>query len=51
MLVLVLGIAAMILFVLAAVNVHSPRANLVAAGLACLTLAWLLSAYKGLLHA
>jgi len=35
---LILYVAAFILFVLAAVGVPSPRVNLIAAGLACLTL-------------
>lgn len=41
MLSLVLLIAALVLFILAAVSVPVPRVNLVAAGLACLTAAQL----------
>lgn len=36
---LIFLVAALILFILAAVNVPSPRVNLIAAGLACLTIA------------
>lgn len=43
MLVMILWIAAFVLFVLSAINVHSPRVNLTAAGLACATLAYLLT--------
>lgn len=43
MLVTILVVAGFILFVLAALNVNSPRVNLTAAGLACVTLAWLLT--------
>lgn len=39
---LVLTVTALILFVLAALNVSSPRVGLVPAGLACLTLTLLL---------
>ncbi len=39
---MILLVAALILFILAAVNVPSPKVNLVAAGLACLTAAWML---------
>lgn len=39
----ILLVAAFVLFVLAAINVNSPRFNLTAAGLACATLAFLLT--------
>ena len=46
--ILVLLVAALILFVLAMLNVNSPKVNLMAAGLACLTLALLLRYGPGL---
>jgi hypothetical protein len=48
MLVLVLLVAALILFVLAAIQTSSPKINLTAAGLACLTLAVLVRFGAGL---
>jgi hypothetical protein len=42
-----LAVLALVLFVLAAINVNSPRLNLTAAGLACLTLAYLLTHWPG----
>ena len=42
MLELILLVVAVVCFALAAVNVSSPRVNLVAAGLLALSLAWLL---------
>lgn len=47
MLVLILYVFAFVLFVLAALNVPSPRINLVAAGLACWVAATALVAYSG----
>lgn len=43
----ILLVAAFVLFVLAALNVSSPRVNLTAAGLACATLAFLLTHWPG----
>lgn len=43
LLVTILLVAAFVLFVLAALQVNSPRFNLTAAGLACATLAFLLT--------
>lgn len=43
MLFLFLVVLALVLFFLAAINVNSPRLNLTAAGLFCLTLAYLLT--------
>lgn len=43
LLITILLVAAFVLFVLAALNAHSPRINLTAAGLACVTLAYLLT--------
>lgn len=43
MIVLVLIIAAFILFLLSAINVPSSKVNLQSAGLACLTLAYLIT--------
>ena len=40
---LILVVAAFILFLLSTLNVNSPRLNLESAGLACLTLAYLIS--------
>lgn len=45
MLNLILLVAALILFILAAINVPSTRINLTAAGLACLTLAYIVSTF------
>jgi hypothetical protein len=42
-----LVVLALVLFVLAAINVNSPRINLTAAGLACLTLAYLITHWPG----
>lgn len=39
----ILLVAAFVLFVLDTIRVNSPRVNLTAAGLACLTLAYLLT--------
>jgi uncharacterized integral membrane protein len=43
LLVMILLVGAFVLFVLAAINVNSPRFNLIGGGLACLTLAYLLT--------
>lgn len=47
LLVTILFVAAFVLFVLAALNVNSPRVNLTAAGLACAMLGFLLTHWPG----